>query len=122
MLAIINRPSVLQRVLSVARTVNQTEHAVKRDAILDAARQLALDKGCENFTVQDLLDVLGISKGAFYHYFASKPAVIEALTERLVDESERLLTPIVERADLSALEKLQCFLPRPSVGSLPSSP
>jgi len=109
MLAIINRPSVSLRMFSVARTVNQTEHAVKRDSILDAARQLVLDKGYENFTVQDLLDVLGISKGAFYHYFASKPAVIEALTERLVDESERLLSPIVERADLSALEKLQCF-------------
>jgi AcrR family transcriptional regulator len=96
-------------VVLVARTVNVAEHAARRDAILDAAQRLILSKGYERLTVQDLLDDLQISKGAFYHYFDSKPAVIAALTERLVSESERALAPIVEDRTASALDKLQRF-------------
>ena len=93
----------------MARTVNVAERAARRDAILDAARRLVLSKGYERLTVQDLLDELQISKGAFYHYFDSKPTVIEALTERLVSESEQALAPIVANANLDALDKLQRF-------------
>ena len=80
----------------MARTVNVAEQTARRDAILDAAQRLILSKGYERLTVQDILDDLQISKGAFYHYFDSKPAVIEALTERLVDDSVQALAPIVE--------------------------
>ena len=79
----------------MARTVNVVEQAARRDAILDAAQRLILSNGYERLTVQDILADLQISKGAFYHYFDSKPAVIEALSARLVDESERALAPIV---------------------------
>jgi AcrR family transcriptional regulator len=93
----------------MARTVNVAEHAARRDAILDAAQRLMLSKGYERLTVHDILDDLRISKGAFYHYFDSKPAVIEALTERLVGDSERVLAPIVADRELNALDKLQRF-------------
>src|SRR5262249_4620355 len=93
----------------MARTVNVAEHAARRDAILDAAQRLILSQGYERLTVQDILDDLRISKGAFYHYFDSKPGVIEALAERLVGESERVLAPIVADRELNALDKLQRF-------------
>ena len=93
----------------MARTVNLTERAARRDAILDAAQRLVLSKGYERLTVQDLLDELQISKGAFYHYFDSKPAVIESLTERLVSDSAQALAPIVDSRKLGADEKLKRF-------------
>jgi AcrR family transcriptional regulator len=93
----------------MARTVNLVEQAARRDAILDAALRLMLSKGYESLTVQDILDDLQISKGAFYHYFDSKPAVIEAVTERLVDDSERTLAQIAEDCELRAIQKLQLF-------------
>src|ERR1700739_3645917 len=93
----------------MARTVNIAEHAARRDAILDAAQRLMLSKGYERLTVQDILDDLQISKGAFYHYFDSKPAVIDALTTRLVGDSERALAPIVEDPQMGATKKLQAF-------------
>jgi AcrR family transcriptional regulator len=93
----------------VARTVNVAEHAARRDEILDAAQRLILSTGYERLTVHDILDDLQISKGAFYHYFDSKPAVIEALTTRLVSDSERALAPIVEDPGMGALEKLRGF-------------
>ncbi|MGO9156685.1 TetR/AcrR family transcriptional regulator [Mycobacterium sp.] len=93
----------------MARTVNVAERAARRDAILDAAQRLVLSEGYERLTVQDLLDDLQISKGAFYHYFDSKPAVIEALTERLVSESVEVLAPIVANPKLGASSKLKRF-------------
>lgn len=93
----------------MARTVNVAEHAARRDEILDAAQRLILTAGYERLTVQDILNDLQISKGAFYHYFDSKPAVIEALTARLVSDSERALAPIAKNPGMGALEKLQAF-------------
>ncbi|MBV9351079.1 MAG: TetR/AcrR family transcriptional regulator [Mycobacterium sp.] len=93
----------------MARTVNLAEHAARRDAILDAAQRLLMSKGYEHLTIQDILDDLQISKGAFYHYFDAKPAVLEALTERLVSDSERALAPIVEEPTIGAPQKLQLF-------------
>jgi len=93
----------------VARTVNVAEHAARRDEILDAAQRLILATGYERLTVQDILNDLQISKGAFYHYFDSKPAVIEALTARLVSDSERALAPIAKHPEMGARDKLQAF-------------
>jgi AcrR family transcriptional regulator len=85
------------------------EHAVRRSEILDVAQRLIYTKGYEQMTIQDMLDNLQISKGAFYHYFDSKQALLEALIERMKGEVEQLLIPIVYDPYLPALEKLQRF-------------
>jgi AcrR family transcriptional regulator len=86
------------------------EHTVRRNEILDAAQRLIYTKGYEQMTIQDILDTLQISKGAFYHYFDSKQALLEALVERIGEEAIRLLLPIVHDPLLPALEKLQRYL------------
>lgn len=86
------------------------EHSVRRNEILDAAQRLIYTKGYEQMTIQDILDDLQISKGAFYHYFDSKQALLEALVERIGEEAIRLLLPIVHDPLLPALEKLQRYL------------
>ncbi len=94
----------------MARTRKQDEHTAKRNEILDAALQLIYTKGYGRMTIQDLLERLQISKGAFYHYFDSKAAVLEAMVERMVVEQiEPLLYPIVHDTSLTALEKLQRY-------------
>jgi AcrR family transcriptional regulator len=91
------------------RIVREEEYAVRRNQILDTALRLVYTKGYEQMTIQDILDNLQISKGAFYHYFNSKAAVLEALVERIVDEVDPLLLSIVQDHHLSALEKFQRF-------------
>lgn len=93
----------------MARTVNAQQHGVKRNEILDAAQRLVYRKGYEQMTIRDLLDDLGISKGAFYHYFASKQALLEALIDRMRQEGEQILVTIVRDPQLSPIEKLQRF-------------
>ncbi len=92
------------------RIIDEEKYAVRRNEILDAALKLVYTKGYEQMTIQDILDALQISKGAFYHYFDSKGAVLEALVERMIlEEAVPLLTPIVQDPDLSALEKFQRY-------------
>jgi AcrR family transcriptional regulator len=85
--------------------------AGKRTAILDAAQRLIYTKGYEQMTIQDVLDALHISKGAFYYYFDSKPALLDALLARAQDEALAVLRPIADDAHLGALEKLRRFFP-----------
>jgi len=93
----------------MARRVKEQEYAEKRNEILDAAQRLMYTKGYERMTIQDILADLRISSGAFYHYFDSKPALLEAFIERMKQEVEQPLLPIVHDPHLPALEKLQRF-------------
>ncbi len=90
----------------MARTLNQTAHAVRRDAFLDVAQRLIQSNGYEQMSVQDVLDELDASKGAFYHYFDSKEALLAAVVDRMVEASTAMLAPIAADPGLSAVEKL----------------
>ena len=89
----------------MARTLNPRTHAVRRDAFVGAAARLIQSKGYEQTSVQDVLDELDASRGAFYHYFDSKGALLEAVTERLVDAALADVEPRVDAPGLSALER-----------------
>jgi TetR/AcrR family transcriptional repressor of nem operon len=94
----------------MARSMKEEAFSARRNEILDSARRLVYSKGYEQMTIQDILDDLQISKGAFYHYFGSKGAVLNALVERMVtDEVLPLVLPIVHAPDLSAIEKLERY-------------
>jgi AcrR family transcriptional regulator len=91
----------------MARTVNPTLHTVRRVAFLDVAQRLIQTKGYEDMSVQDVLDELEVSKGAFYHYFDSKQALLEAVIERFADTAIAGLAPVLGDPDLPALRKLE---------------
>ena len=91
----------------MARTVNSTLYTVRRDAFLDVAQRLIQTKGYEAMSVQDLLDELEASKGAFYHYFDSKQALLEAVVERFADGAMASLAPVLNDPELPALTKLE---------------
>src|SRR2546428_9433610 len=96
----------------MARTVKPEAFAAKRRAILDAAQRLVFTKGYEQMSIQDILDNVQISSGAFHHYFDSRRALLEAFIERIKEESEKPLLPIIHDPSLSAIEKLQGFFER----------
>lgn len=89
------------------RTVNPTLHTVRREAFVDAAQSLIQTKGYEAMSIQDVLDALDASRGAFYHYFGSKQALLEAVIDRFADGAMTALAPIVNDPDLPALRKLE---------------
>ena len=79
---------------------------VTRQRILDAAKKLFAQKGYERTTIQDILDELeDLSKGAIYHHFKNKEAMLYALVD---SDNERLL-PQANQEDGSrnGLQKLR---------------
>jgi AcrR family transcriptional regulator len=90
----------------MARMVNPEEYEMRRNEILDAAQRLVYTKGYGQLSIQDILGELHISKGAFYHYFESKQALLEALIERMAKQVIQMLDPIVRDETLPANEKL----------------
>lgn len=104
----INRRSVYKEG-SMPRVVKEEDYVARRNEILDVARQLVYTKGYEQMSIQNILDALKISKGAFYHYFDSKQALLDGLIERVLDDAEQVLRPIVEAKDLSAIAKLHQY-------------
>ena len=91
----------------MARTAKDFQQ--RRAEILDGAQRLIYTKGYEQMTIQDLLDMLEISKGAFYHYFDSKQALLEAMIERTQDDAKKVLFPILDEPNLPTLQKLERF-------------
>src|ERR1700736_6645009 len=99
----------MRRREAMARIVNEHAYAAKRNAILDAAQRAVETTGYEQMAIADLLSELQISSGAFYHYFDSKPALLLALVERMADQVEQLVLPIIHDPTSGALDKLQRF-------------
>lgn len=93
----------------MARIVKEDDYNAKRNQILDIALNLIYSKGYEAMSIQDILYGLQISKGAFYHYFVSKQALLEALIDRTGREAAQRLQPIVEDTKLSALQKFHRY-------------
>ncbi|TMB94530.1 MAG: TetR/AcrR family transcriptional regulator [Chloroflexi bacterium] len=91
----------------MARTLNAAVHTVRKEAFVDVAQRLMQTKGYEQMSVQDVLDELGASRGAFYHYFDSKQALLEAVVDRMVDGALAVVSPIVDDPNLSALRKFE---------------
>jgi AcrR family transcriptional regulator len=91
----------------MARTVNASVYAIRRDAFVDVARRLIQTKGYERTSIQDVLDALDASRGAFYHYFDSKGALLEAVLDRMVDEAMARIAPVMDDPDIPAPEKLR---------------
>ena len=90
----------------MARIVKQEEYDLHRNSILDAAQRLVYTKGYDQMSIQDILAVVQISKGAFYHYFGSKQDLLEALIGRMADQAMLVMAPIMQDKSLSATERL----------------
>jgi len=90
----------------VPRTLNIAVHTVRKEAFVEAAERLMQTKGYERTSIQDILDDLGTSRGAFYHYFDSKQALLEAVIDRMVDAGLASVEPIVQDPNLAASAKL----------------
>ena len=48
--------------------------------ILDVSFRLFTEKGYDHTTIQDIVDALGMSKGAVYHHFKSKEDILDHLS------------------------------------------
>ena len=81
-----------------------------RDEILIAAEKLFFEDGYESTSIQDILDVLKLSKGGFYHYFPSKEAVLREICEKRIAERLRRAEPELYAGRVRPMDKLNRLL------------
>ena len=81
----------------------------KRQGLLDAAEKLFCQQGYDKTSVQDILDITGMSKGGFYHHFASKDEVMTALCNRRAERAAAFTAESLRTA-VTPLERINAVL------------
>ena len=59
-----------------------------RQRIQDVARTLFTQKGVQRTSLQDIADLLGITKPALYYHFDSREDLVRSILQPLIDEGE----------------------------------
>src|SRR6201996_5161572 len=67
----------------MARTRSQNYDEIQAGILRNAARLFA-DRGYERSSIGDLVEACALSRGAIYHYFDSKEAILFAMLDSLV--------------------------------------
>ncbi|GAA4055065.1 TetR/AcrR family transcriptional regulator [Nonomuraea soli] len=94
----------------MARRVKPEEYAARRTQILATALVLIREKGYQEMTISDILTALDISKGAFYHYFDSKHALLDGIVDTMGTDALTALREAVDAPAADAMTRLRGYL------------
>jgi AcrR family transcriptional regulator len=83
---------------------------IRRAELLDRASALFVQHGYDNVSLNDLIADAGVSKGAFYHWFPSKDALISALAEHSAREGLAVIEEALAQCGGNALDRLNAML------------
>ncbi|MFF2481852.1 TetR/AcrR family transcriptional regulator [Paenibacillus sp. NPDC058071] len=79
--------------------------------ILSVSAKLFTERGFEKTSIQDIIDELGMSKGAIYHHFKSKEDILDAVMEQQFSYAAQMLENLIRNTQApSAREKLASIL------------
>ena len=82
----------------------------RRDELLDVAQRLFARHGYDGTSVNQIIAELGVSKGAFYHYFVSKEDLVEALACRFATATAAEAAAQVRDPTQDAFSRLMAFM------------
>lgn len=77
--------------------------------ILEISHRLFLEKGYDHTTIQDIVNELGMSKGAVYHHFKSKEDILDHIGTQYYD-TVHWFQHIRQDEHLTGLEKIRHML------------
>jgi TetR/AcrR family transcriptional repressor of nem operon len=84
-----------------------TRETDTRERILAAGAELIAKQGFNGTGISEVLQLAGVPKGSFYHYFASKEDFGVALIERTCDGYLEELKPVLNDRKLKPLTRLR---------------
>ncbi|MHC0035424.1 TetR/AcrR family transcriptional regulator [Pseudoneobacillus sp. C159] len=76
----------------------------RKQNVVQIAHKLFIEKGFQSTSIQDILDVSGISKGTFYNYFSSKNELLIAIFKSTYQELEIKRNELLIGEDRSDIE------------------
>lgn len=80
---------------------------IAKNKIISAATKLFSEKGYDQTTMQDIMQLSGLSKGAIYHYFKSKQEIVEFLSNYEKEMVSNYLKELVDDQELTAKQKIE---------------
>lgn len=104
------------KIQTIGRYLNYKEAKMQKkynptqtiEKILSISGELFLTKGYDKTSMQDIVNELGMSKGAIFHHFKSKDEIFETVTVKMAEEQVARYKDMlsIEMKGLSAKEKL----------------
>src|SRR5512147_1756795 len=94
--------------VQAANGVKQEQSRRTRAALIEAATALLLDRGYEGTTLALLAQKVRMTKGAIYHHFPDKEALLRAVMEHVRRAWEREVGAHIPRSG-DALDRLQAL-------------
>lgn len=88
--------------------ISEEDRVIRRQRLVDAAWRRLATSGYHETTVDAVCDEAGVSKGAFYGYFATKQDLFLALLDEETEALNRVAADLAER-DLSGAERVRRF-------------
>jgi AcrR family transcriptional regulator len=89
--------------------ISDQDRAVRRQRIVDAAWRRLATIGYHDTTVDNVCEEAGVSKGAFYGYFATKQDLFLALLDEETEALNGVAAELAEQ-DLSGAERVRRFV------------
>ncbi|WP_263365434.1 TetR/AcrR family transcriptional regulator [Edaphobacter bradus] len=80
-----------------------------REHLIDVGLQRIYATGYASTGVKEILDLAGVPKGSFYHYFRSKEAFAEEVLQRYVAEESRRTESIFSDTKFPPLTRLRSY-------------
>lgn len=87
------------------RTKDEAEKT--RNAILNAAEKVFYARGVTNSSLEQIAEAANVTRGAVYWHFKDKPALCEALTQRVFLPHEDMLEKLAARSSSTPIEDLR---------------
>lgn len=84
-------------------------HGDLRGALLDAAEALVRERGADGWSLREASARVGVSPSAAYHHFASRDALVSALSARVIARSGELLRDAAAQASGDPQQPLVAF-------------
>ena len=80
---------------------------ITKNKIISSAAKLFSERGYDETTLQDIMKLSGLSKGAIYHYFKSKQEILYYLSNYEKELVSDFLKKLVDNKELTAKEKIE---------------
>lgn len=82
------------------------EAEVRKKELLDAALELFYENGYDMTSINDIIQKVGVTKGAFYYHFKSKDEILDTIALQQAQEMLEVFIKAADGNDKNSLDKI----------------
>lgn len=86
-----------------------------RQLILEAAKTLFIQKGYDHTTVEEIMQLTGLSKGGLYYHFKSKEEIMDAMLQSIIEDNLEQARKVVLQKDYPIIQRIALLFSAMSV-------